>query len=101
MSGYALTAFLLISSKPRGNMGRMYWNYAKNYVQEKQKTRSKELSQPGALPNIDYGIEAIFEEKEKVFREIYPCIKFFEKIIYDAKKELESEQADSDIVKTQ
>jgi hypothetical protein len=71
----------------------------KNYVQKKQKTRLEDLNQAEALPNLDYRIEAIFEEKEKIFREIYPCIKFFEKIIYDAKKELESEQAGSDIAK--
>lgn len=82
-------------------MASHYRNYAKNYVQEKQKTRLKELSQSEALPSLDSKIESIFEEKERIFREIYPCIKFFEKIIYDAKKELESEQAGSDVAKTQ
>ncbi len=82
-------------------MTNHYRNCAKNYVQKKQKTRLEDLNQAEALPNLDYRIEAIFEEKERIFREIYPCIKFFEKIIYDAKKELESEQAGSDIAKTQ
>lgn len=82
-------------------MASHYRNYAKNYVQEKQKTRLKELSQSEALPSLDSKIESIFEEKERIFREIYPCIKFFEKIIYDAKKELESEQVRSDVAKTQ
>lgn len=40
---------------------------------------------------LDNRIEYLLTEKEKLFKDIYPCIKFFDKLIYEARKEVELE----------
>ena len=61
---------------------KMETHYQKNYV--------KELSQPEVSTSLEYISEDIFKKKEKILKDIYPCIKFFDRLFYEAKKELES-----------
>jgi len=75
LSGFALDVTGVISSGPRGEMENQY--YQKKYA-EKQ-------SQPEiSIPSL--------KDKEKFFKEFYSRINLFNKILYRAEKEIESER---------
>lgn len=76
---FAQTAFGEMSLCMR--LRKMGTHYQKNYVKEK--------IQPEIQVPLAYSSNFIFEEKERIFKDIYPTIKMFDKFIYEARKDLE------------
>lgn len=75
----AFPASGLIDSRLREKMETHYEKDAKE-----QTIKQPEASIPSA-----YSSDFIFEEKERILKDIYSSIKMFDKVIYEARKEIE------------
>lgn len=64
----------------------METHYEKNV-----KEQIRESYQPETQIPLTYSSDFIFEEKERIFKDIYPTIKMFDKLIYGARKEFKLE----------
>lgn len=65
--------------------------YRKQDYQKDVKESIRESYQPETRIPLTYSSDFIFEEKERIFKDIYPAIKMFDMLIYEARKEFNLE----------
>lgn len=83
--GFALVAFREMNFSMK--LREMETHYEKNV-----KERVMKQYQPEASAPLSYQVDLIFEEKERIFKEIYPSIKMFDRLIYEVRNKIESDK---------
>ncbi len=90
MAGLSRNGFVPIASGGMSLCIRLREKMETHY-QGNVKEQIRESYQPETQIPLTYSSDFIFEEKERIFKDIYPAIKMFDRLVYEARKEYKLE----------